>query len=321
MSETRVTDISTIIPSVISPLAQTKLTQYVNFLLHGLADMPNLPPGIVVNFPGFKNLSADSTPMADGQTYTTQKIDVLKDIALVLHRKINFGANDLSEVLSGQDIMGEIAMQLGNYWAKQMQKAMFSTIKGVFASTGPLATTNSHSVYVDTSSPVVMTPAIAATGLAKLGDELNNVAAWVMHSKVYADLLAAGYISTSTIATPYGLSASGELQSFMGKPVIMADTTHATAGTTATAYNTYGIGKGALSFGIQKALRVEPYRDAINAVDVIASQIHFAAHVRGVAWTGTANSGAANSDLETAANWTLAAESEKMVGICRIITN
>lgn len=202
MGTTTVADFSVLKPEIYGPLTQTKIAQAVDFFMNGMCDRVALPAGEFVPFPGFKALSGDPDRMVDNGVYDINKIDPLKDIAVVLHKIKVFGSDDLVQIVTGQDPNAEIARQLALYFARKViSPALISVLKGVFATSGPLNTTNLHSVYVDAAesggTQVKMSPAVAARGIQKIGDELNNIAGWVMHSKVYSDLLAAGYISTA----------------------------------------------------------------------------------------------------------------------------
>lgn len=326
MSATTVADFSVLKPEIYGPLTQTKIAQAVDFFMNGMCDRVALPAGEFVPFPGFKALSGDPDRMVDGGTYDINKIDPLKDIAVVLHKIKVFGAEDLVQIVTGQDPNAEIARQLAIYFARKViSPALMSVLKGVFATSGPLNSTNLHSVYVDAAfsggTQVPMSPAVAAAGLAKLGDEMNNVAGWVMHSKVYADLLAAGYISTATKADPYGIGMNGELMSFMGKPIVMADNGYTLAGTHATKYRTLGIARGALAYGVQKDANPEQDRDRKDKLNFVSTDIHFAPHVRGCAYNTAVGANPTTANLELGTSWTLAAEDEKFVGVVAIDTN
>jgi hypothetical protein len=143
-----------------------------------------------------------------------------------------------------------------------------------------------------------------------------------MHSKVVADLAAQGFIMPATNTPPVGFDGSGIVQTFLGKPIIMADTVTTVSGTSSDLYRTFGITSGALALGIQQDLNPEQDRDPLKKLNYVSTDIHFCAHVRGTAWAGSAGSGKPTATvLETGATWTLAAESHKFVGIVAIDTN
>jgi len=294
--------------------------------MHGIMDRVALPAGDYVSFPAFKELSGDADRMVDSGNYDINKIDVLKDVAAVCHRIKVFGANDLSAIVSGSDPMGAISSQIARYFAKVVQKSALATLKGQIVSSGALNTTNLHSVFVDDATIAnqkYMTASVAATALGLLGDEINNIAAWVMHGKVLADLLSAGYVSTYTAPNPaIEINGLGEIQKFMGKPIIVSDSCTTIAGSSATKYITYGLAKGALAYGIQKDLNPEVGRDSKDKVSYISTDIHYATHLRGCAYqSGTGGANPTDTTLATATSWALVAESAKFVGMIAIGTN
>lgn len=321
------TDFSSLIPTIYRPLAQTKLAEFIDFMMFGLVDRFSIGAGDTVPIPSFGELSGTIDIIGDNYDPTVNKITALKDIGVVRHLGKAFGADDLVRIVSGLDPNAEIARQIANYFSRYgVQDSFLSILKGLFASGGILNTTNLYSVYADVAATAatyaVMTPTVASLGLQKLGDQMNNVRAWVMHSKVVADLAANNYILPATNAAPLGLDSMGAVQTFLGKPILMADTVTTVAGTTSTKYRTFGIAAGALALGIQQDLNPEQDRNTLKKLNYVSTDFHFCAHVRGTAYAGTTGSGHPTAtDLETAASWTLAAASEKFVGVVAIDTN
>jgi len=326
MAETLMSDLSTIIPSILQPMAQTKMAEYIDFMMHGVMDRVTLPAGDYVNFPAFKELAGTADRMVDSGSYDINKIDVIKDVAAVCHRIKVFGANDLSAIVSGTDPMGAISSQIARYFAKVVQLSALSVLKGQIITSGALNSTNLYDVFVDDATEgnqKPLTSSIAAKGLGKLGDELNSVSAWVMHGKVLADLLSAGYVSTYTQRNQaIEIGNMGEVMSFMGRPIIVADSCTAVAGSAATKYYTYGLKKGALAYGVQKDLNPEVGRDSKDKVSYLSTDLHYATHLRGCAYqSGTGGSNPTDTTLATATSWALVAESAKFVGMVAIATN
>jgi len=324
MTITTLTDFAVLKPEIYLPLARTKLAQYIDFALFGMVDRAPIPAGEFVPIPGFKQLAGEPDVIGDGYNPTVNKIDPLKDIGVVRHLGKAFGAEDLVQIVTGRDPNAEIAAQIANYFARYaVQNSLLSVLLAVTASGGPIYATNLYSVYADQvsthASYAVMTPTVAALGLAKIGDEMGGVRAWVMHSKVVADLTAQGHILPATNTAPVGFDGNGIANTFMGKPIVMSDTVTSTAGSNSTKYRTYGITPGALFLGIQKDLNPEADRDKLKKLNFISTDFHFCAHVRGCKWVGTANPD--KTTLETAANWALSAELAKFVGVVAIDTN
>ena len=325
--QTTLTDFAVLKPEIYTPLAQTKLKMFIDFMLHGMADRVSIGAGETMPIPGFKRLAG--TPDIIGDNYDPQvnKIDPLKDIGVVRHMGKAFGADDLVQIVTGQNPNDEIARQLANYFAEYcIQNSFLSVLKGVFSAAGPLYTSNRYSVYADVADGqptyATMTPSVASKGLAKLGDNMAKIRAWVMHSKVVGDLNAAGYISTATLAAPYGFDGNGIVSMFLGKPIIMSDTTTVIAGNTSDLYRSYAVVPGAMALGIQKDLNPEQDRDKLKKLNFVSTDIHFAAHIRGCKYVGAiGDKHPTDAELEAGASWSLSAELAKDVGVIAIDTN
>jgi len=287
-----------------------------DFMFQGAAERdPNVGAGELVNIRGFNELSGDAERMTDGGVYSTNNASTFKDIGVILHRIKKFGAEDLGNIVSGQDATGAIRRMISRYFAKEVAARFLDVLTGVFASGGPLNSSNRLGVYVDDASAskrVKLTPAVGAQGMAKIGDNLNDLALWIMHSATYATLLAAGYLESSSNLSAYDMT-NGIVGRFMGKPIMISDTLTATAGTHCSSYRTYLVARGALYLGIQKDINPEYSRDS-NKIDIVSTDMHFCAHVRGCKFNATANP--TNATLQDGASWALAYASEKQ---CRVV--
>ena len=322
------TDLSSLIPEIYRPLAQAKLAEFVNFSMAGLVDQFPIGAGDTMPIPGFGELAGTIDIIGDNYDPQVNKITALKDIGVVRHLGKAYGADDLARIVTGLDPNAAIAAQIANYFARYaIQDSFLSILKGLFNSSGGiLYTANRYSVYADVASTAatyaVMTPTIASLGMAKLGDQMGKIRAWLMHSKVVADLAAQGFILPATNTPPVGFDGSGVVQTFLGKPIVMADTVTSTAGTSSTMYRTFGVTSGAFALGMQQDLNPEQDRNTLKKLNYIATDLHFCAHVRGTAFAGSTGSGLPTATtLETGATWTLAAENAKYVGVVAIDTN
>jgi hypothetical protein len=326
MGITTLTNLADLKPEIFRPQAQTQLAQYIDFMMFGMVDRFSADAGEFIPIPSFKELTGAVDIIGDGYNPVVGAIGTVKDIGVVRHMGRAFGAEDLAAIVTGTDPNGEISRQISNYFARYgVQASFLSVLKGLFASTGPLYTSNRYSVYADVASTAatyaIMTPEVAALGMAKLGDQMGKIAAWVMHSKVVADLTAAGFVATTTNAVPYGFDGNGIVNLFLGKPIIMSDTTTTTAGTTSTLYRSFGVVPGALALGVQKDLNPEVERNALKKLSYISTDLHAAAHVRGCAYVTATGANPSDTLLETGTSWTLVADSAKFCGVIAIDTN
>ncbi len=327
MTIANLTDFAALKPEIYRPLAQTKLAQFIDFLMFGMADQFPIGAGETVPVPSFGELSGDVDISKDKNDIEVNGITPLKDIGVVCHVIKAFGAEDLIKIVTGLDPNAEIATQVARYFAKNaVQKRMLSVLKGLFSAAGPLYTSNRYSKYADVatthSTYAVMTPTIAALGVQKLGDEMDKIVAWIMHSKVVADLRAQGFVTDLPANNPFGFGPSGILQTFNGKPISMSDTCTTISGTTSDLYRSYAVTRGAFAIGIQKDLNPELDRDKLNKKSYISTDLHFMPHVRGVSYVGATGNGEPTvAHLEAGASWSLSAENAKFVGVVAIDTN
>lgn len=319
MSATIITDLVT--PEILRTEVNVEFSKIFDFMFQGMAERdPNVGAGETVGIRGFNELSGDAEQMTNGGTYGTNNVSTYKDIGVILHRIKKFGAEDLASIVSGQNPTGAIRNMIARYFAKQTAARFLDVLTGVFASGGPLETSNRSAVYVDTATAgdrVKLTPAVAAAAMAKVGDNMNDLGIILMHSAVYATLLAAGYLETNTNQNAYGMQG-GQLQTFMGRPIMVSDSVGSTAGTNCTSYRTYICGRGALYLGIQKDINPEYSRDS-NKIDIISTDMHFAPHVRGCKFVASANP--ADATLRLGASWNLAYAEAKQVRVVAIDHN
>lgn len=311
-----------IIPEILRTEVNVDFAKLFDFMFGGMAERdPNVGPGEFVNVRGFNELSGDDEVMVDGGTYSTNNLTTYKDIAPILHRIRKFGAEDLGNIVSGQDATGAIKRMISRYFAGRVSTCFISVLTGLFASSGPLNATNLHSVYVDTATAgdrVKLTPAVAAVAAGLLGDNMLDLGVWMMHSATYATLLAAGYLETNNNLSAFNIE-NGKIMTFVGKPIVVADTVAPATGSNCNRYRTYYAAKGALYLGIQKDLDPEQSRDS-NKIDIISTDLHFCAHVRGCKWS-VATVNPTNAALATATNWALAYPSAKQVRVVAIDHN
>jgi len=309
-----------IIPDILNTDTMVDFAKKFDFALMGAAERVDVGPGHFVNVRKFNELTGTASRMTSGGSYPINNATQSKDIAVILHLIEKFGAEDLAKVTSGQDITGAIAGLLAQYWVGQTRDKILIVLGALFNRvSGILATTNKNDVFVDqTTGKVYLTPATAIDGLAKLGANMDDVDVWAMHSLTRAALDKAGFLETNVNTSAYGMIGAAT-KTFLGKPVFVDDSCTTFAGSLATGYRTYGLGRASLALGIQQAISTEQLRSE-NAADLLVSQFHFAPHVRGVKWTSTTEN-PADTDLATVSNWALAYSNANKVRVIAIDHN
>jgi hypothetical protein len=170
----------------------------------------------LVNMPYFNDLSGDSEIMSDTGALTPGKIGTNKDVARKQGRARAWGANGLSSLLSGADPLGAIGNLVTNYWARDRQKVLLSTLSGVFASAS--MTDKVHDISALTGGAELISGNSFIDATQKMGDAKDSLTAIVMHSAVEAYLAKQQLIeyvqeASQSVRVPY----------FMGKRVIVDD--------------------------------------------------------------------------------------------------
>lgn len=323
MSATNTTNL--IVPEILRTEVNVDFTRIFDMMFRGMADRQSVDAGEFVNIRGFRELSGDADKMVDGGSYNVNNLTTEKDIAVILHRLKKFGAEDLGMIVSGMDATAAIRAMIARYFAGEVTNRFIDVLTAIFGSGGPLNTTNLHDVYVDTAtegSKVKLTPDVATTGMALIGSNLFDLGIWMMHSAVYAYLVGQKHIVSVTNTSAFG-GAPGTVETYLGKPIMVAD--HASMVTASSTpgngskYRTYLAGAGSLVLGVQKDINPE-YSRTSDKLDVISTDMHFAAHVRGVKWS-SATANPTNAQLSTATNWALIRASAKQVRLVAFDTN
>lgn len=310
MAITRIADI--IQPEVFTNYVTQRTMELSNVLNSGIAtndvEFNTLAsgPNNLVNMPYFNDLTGDSEVMSDDGSLTPGKIGTSKDVARKQGRAKAWGANGLSALLSGADPMGAIGNLVTNYWARDRQKVLLSTLKGVFASTSMAK--KIHDISAETGTDALFTANSFLDAVQIMGDAKDSLAAITMHSAVETYLAKLQLIE---YVQPAGQSV--RIPYFMGKRVIVDDGMPYDT-TTGTA-ETYIFGQGALAWGNGKhpnIIETETDRDtmASSGEDFLINRNIFMLHPRGVKWTESSVAGdfPTNAELATGTNWELVYE-------------
>ena len=260
--------------------------------------------GITANMPFFLDLTGESDVLSETTPLGTNKITTGKDVCVKHLRGKAWGSSDLAQALSGADPLAAIGDLVANWWARDFQKTLIASLKGVFASASMSAT---HVLDVSIQDGNAATAANKMTAestidaFALLGDETKALTAIAMHSRVYHNLLKANLIQFEK------LSEQGEaIEMYLGRQVIIDDGLPRVAGTTSGfKYTSYLLGAGVIGYG-EGAPRVpvESDREILQGEEILVNRRHFIIHPGGVKWVGTA-AGAAPTNVELAVgtNW------------------
>jgi hypothetical protein len=270
--------------------------------------------GTQVDMPHWNDLSGNRQPLSDSAPLTTQKLSADKDIARIHNDGNAWSWNHLAAVVSGDDPAQALANFLSDYWNRQNQYLLISSLKGMFSAAsmaGNLLAIHSESVAAQSSS-TRLNGSTFVDATAKLGDCGERLVAVAMHSATEAALRKLDLID-------FVPDSQGEAQirSFQGRRVIIDDGCPSRAGTTdGLVYTSYLFGNGAFGAGFADlngapveggwgTQGMEMARDALNSDTMLVNRRRFILHPRGVKFTSASVAGAnpTNAELETAANW------------------
>lgn len=297
MAKTKIADV--IVPEVFANYTILR-TREKSALFQGgiISDLPEAQllaarGGSLINLPFWKDLSGDSEILSDSASLKVANIQAASDIAVLHARGRAWGANDLAQALSGDDPMGAIAELTAEYWNREMQKILLSSLKGVFA-VGGMAS-NIHDISGGAGKAAVIGGEAFVDASYKLGDNVEALTAVAMHSATAAALAKQGLIETVRDADGVIL-----YKTFMDKRVIVDDGMPKDG----DVFTSYLFGSGAIGYAeVPAPVPVETDRDSLAGDDILVNRRHFVLHPRGVKWAGSAGIAPDNAGLATQSNW------------------
>lgn len=234
-----------------------------------------------------------------------------------------WSVNHLASVISGGDPLQAIVEIVADYWARQDERMVVSSLKGMFANASMAA----NLLKIASETAAGQSAATRLNGVTfvdatqKLGDRSERLVAIAMHSATEAALRKLDLIDF--LPDSAGKAA---IKSFQGRRVIVDDALPVRDGATdGLVYTSYLFGEGAFAKGSarldQKPLQggwgtegVELARAALDSDTVLINRRRFVLHPRGVKFTSeaVAGEGPTNEELENGANWTRVWESKNV---------
>ena len=315
-----------IIPEVFNSYFVQRTMEKANFYLGGIIqNNPTLNQlassgGTTINMPFFNDLTGDAEALSDSTPLSVNNITTAQDKARLQMLGKAFGSNDLAKALSGADPMGAIGELVADYWARQYQTYLMSSLSGVLASNVAGTSDMVVNVAVETLAGAVKFDAnLFIDGQATFGDSIRNVTGIAMHPDTYYQLLKTDNIS-------FERESMGDLviERYRGLRVIVDRNLPKVAGTTSGyKYTTVLFGDGAFGFGQGGApVPSETDRDTLQGTDILITRTHFIMHPMGVKWNEASVAGLTPTkpELATAANWTRVYE-RQAVKIAYVIHN
>lgn len=253
-----------------------------------LQDLAN-SGGYFVAMPFWSDLSGDAED--DGKGYNGTALDVgdisaSKEIAGKIFRAKSWGASDFASIISGKNIMQVIASKISKYWANEMQKDLFASLKGGFAKLGETHTLDKSAEVISVNDFI--------EGFSLLGDLGNEISTIAMHSAVFWKLKQEQMITYETTE-----DKSTQMPTYLGKNVIVSD--NLPFETSGKIYTTYLFANGAISYAkVDVKNSVETFRKSLEGIDTIITRQAYILHPNGLSLKKQLPS---RKDLENGANW------------------
>jgi hypothetical protein len=325
MSVTAVADV--IVPSLFAKYSQERTATAWALIQAGIVvrspefDSKASSGGKVQTMPFFQDLSGNSeaTP-GDGTTsLTPAKITSASDASAVHYRSKAWSTNDLAGAMSSSDPLGAITSLVGDYWAREYQRLLLASMKGVFLASSMSGKILSYfNADVSANGLKELDDQVVIDALGLMGDASQKVTAMAVHSAVRNGLWKKGLIEIVKGTTP-----AEDEQYFLGRRLVIDDGMPKVAVTGGYKYTSYLFGQGAFAYGEgTPANAVEMDREILKRNSVLANDKQFVLHPRGVKWTSANHAGDTPSDaeLETGTSWASAFEL-KNIRLGAVVTN
>lgn len=221
--------------------------------------------GEKVQVPYFNSLGEFEIVANDGDALTPAQLTSAADESTVQHAGKAFEITRWAQMAAAGDPYQEAATQMAEGALRIFDKTLItaaSTTSLTLDITGRTTKTWHWDAYVDAK--------------LKWGDEQENIAMIVCHSKVYGDMLK----EKDSTGRPLLVDPmkEGELARYGGIPVMVSDRCTVNAGTPNT-YETLVVKKGALALWYNDGIGVETDKDILADSTVAATHVYFVAHL------------------------------------------
>lgn len=334
MATVRLSDV--IVPEVFYPymvkMTMEKSAIFQSGMLVNDANMASFLAGggRTANVPFWKDLDNTESNTANddpASEITPEKIGTGKDVAVRQVRTEAWSSARLSGVLAGDDPMRRIAERVSDYWTRQFQRILVSTLHGVYLDN--VANDSSDMVEtVTTTGAVAAANRISAEAILDaaqtMGDASDALDTIIMHSVVYNNLAKLNLID-------FIPDSEGKVKfpTYLGYRVIKDDGVK-TFTDTNTVYVSYLVGRNAICWNEAPTspspnIEVDRKPEQGNGfgVDILYSRRQFVLHPYGIKWTDTSVAGEfpTNTELATAANWDRVYAERKQIPLAFLLTN
>lgn len=260
-------------------------------------------------------------------------MNMAENVSVKLNRKIGPVAQTLDAFRKISSDPEEMSYILGQQWGKAMLLEQVNTSLGaavaafgqdLVAGTG--ASGNTGAVGTTNSATDTMVHKGLVNGMAEFGDAGKRVQAFVMHSKVYYDLMKQSI--DDAITDVAGVTIQKGTIATLGRPVIVTDSdafiSSLTGGASAwDEYFTLALTPGAIQ--LEESEERQIVSDLITGLENLVlryqGEYAYTLDLKGYAWDITnGGSNPTEATLTTATNWDKVASDDKSLGGSRILS-
>jgi hypothetical protein len=315
LDPTSLVDGDVIVPELFAPYYMNRSMEKSAVLRSGIANNDPLlasyasGKGQTYNLPHFNDLSGGDETMQEGVSLTVGNIDAAQQTSVVLNRAKAWGATYLARVTIGEDIMGTIGNEVGDYWARKHQSVLMSILNGMFKQAGAGTAGIIRATHLeDQGAAPTFEASYLIDAMGRLGDSSGQLTAIVMHSAIYHALQ-----KNDLVEYLRDSEANIDIPIFLGKRVIVDD---ACVSETANIYRSYIFKSGAIGFGmgsIPPKEAVEQDRNSLASEDILITRQRFIMHPNGFAWGGPTSP--TNADLADPNNWSKVFAEDKQIAV------
>jgi HK97 family phage major capsid protein len=223
--------------------------------------------GDQVKIPYFNTMGELQDLNADGDALTPTGVSTTVELATVRHSGLSFEATKWAELSGVSDPYAEGARQMAVATVRRIDQALIDVAT---AAGSDLLTKDVYSAV----TPRTMDYDLIIDGKMLWGDEQDEIAMMVVHSKTKGDL----YKLKDSIGRPLLVDPTqGGLSTFAGIPIMVSDRIAPTSDSPAK-YTSLILKKGALVFWMNGTPRVLTDTDILADTDLAAAHTYWAAH-------------------------------------------
>lgn len=287
--------------------------------------------GTIFQVPHFKDLDNTESNVSTDQDFGVNDMAPVKtttgrEIAIRLSRNQGWSSADLAGDLAGADPMESIASRVANYWVRQAQTIVISSIQGVIANNiaadaGDMVVDITNGVGAVTAANLFSAESFI-DAIQTMGDAGEDLVAVAVHSVVYRRMQKNNLIDF--IPDSNGVV---NIPTFLGRRVIVDDGLPKVANGPNFEFSSYLFGSGSIVSGVGSArVPTEIEREARagqgGGIETLHNRVEWLYHPRGTAFleAGIALESPTNAELAAAAQWDRRFE-RKLVKIAELRTN